>query len=117
MLHALARPPFHFGIARFFLGIGEAGNWPAAIKLTSEWFPPAERSTASGIFNSGAAIGAVVAPPLIAYLGINYSWQTAFIIIGCLGYVGYLLFGSLIIHQNNRTRRHLREKTYLQLNF
>jgi ACS family hexuronate transporter-like MFS transporter len=92
LLHALARLPFHFGIARFFLGIGEAGNWPAAIKLTSEWFPPAERSTASGIFNSGAAIGAVVAPPLIAYLGINYSWQTAFIIIGCLGYVWLFAF-------------------------
>lgn len=92
LLHALARLPLHFGIARFFLGIGEAGNWPAAIKLTSEWFPSAERATASGIFNSGAAIGAVVAPPLIAYLGTNYSWQTAFIIIGCLGYFWLVAF-------------------------
>ena len=58
LLHALARLPLHFGIARFFLGIGEAGNWPAAIKLTGEWFPSAERATASGIFNSGAAVGA-----------------------------------------------------------
>lgn len=87
LLHAFARLPFHFGICRFLLGIGEAGNWPAAIKLTSEWFTPEERSTATGIFNSGAAIGAVVAPPLIAWLGMNYGWQTTFIIIGLLGYI------------------------------
>jgi len=92
LLHALARLPLHFGIARFFLGIGEAGNWPAAIKLTGEWFPSAERATASGIFNSGAAVGAVVAPPLIAYLGTNYSWQTAFLIIGSLGYLWVFAF-------------------------
>jgi ACS family hexuronate transporter-like MFS transporter len=91
-LHALARLPWHFGIARFFLGIGEAGNWPAAIKLTGEWFPAAERSTASGIFNSGSAIGAVVAPPLIAYLGTNYGWQTTFIVIGSLGYLWLIFF-------------------------
>jgi ACS family hexuronate transporter-like MFS transporter len=92
LLHALARLPLHFGIARFFLGIGEAGNWPAAIKLTGEWFPSSERATASGIFNSGAAVGAVVAPPLIAYLGTNYNWETAFIIIGCLGYLWVFIF-------------------------
>jgi MFS transporter, ACS family, hexuronate transporter len=92
LLHAIARLPFHFGICRFLLGIGEAGNWPAAIKLTSEWFTPEERSTATGIFNSGAAIGAVVAPPLIAWLGTNYGWQSTFIIIGCAGYVWLVAF-------------------------
>jgi MFS transporter, ACS family, hexuronate transporter len=92
LLHALARLPFHFGICRFLLGIGEAGNWPAAIKLTSEWFTPEERSTATGIFNSGAAIGAVVAPPLIAWLGTHYGWQATFIIIGCLGYIWLAIF-------------------------
>lgn len=92
LLHALARLPLHFGIARFFLGIGEAGNWPAAIKLTGEWFPSAERSTASGIFNSGSAIGSVIAPPLIAYLGTSYGWQTTFIVIGVLGYLWLIAF-------------------------
>lgn len=87
LLHAIAMTPFQFGFFRFLLGIGEAGNWPAAIKLTSEWFPPNERSTASGIFNSGAAVGAVVAPPLIAWLGMTYGWQATFIIIGILGYL------------------------------
>lgn len=92
LLHAVARLPFHFGICRFLLGIGEAGNWPAAIKVTSEWFTPEERSTATGIFNSGAAIGAVVAPPLIAWLGTNYGWQSTFIIIGCVGYLWVACF-------------------------
>ncbi len=92
LLHALAMAPLHFGIFRFLLGVGEAGNWPAAIKLTSEWFPPAERSTATGIFNSGASIGAVVAPPLIAWLGTAYGWQTTFIIIGSAGYLWLAAF-------------------------
>lgn len=92
ILHALALTPFQFGFFRFLLGIGEAGNWPAAIKLTSEWFPPNERSTASGIFNSGAAVGAVVAPPLIAWLGTTYGWQITFVAIGVLGYIWLALF-------------------------
>lgn len=92
MLSALANTPFQFGVARFFLGIGEAGNWPAAIKLTNEWFPPSERSTASGIFNSGAAIGSIIAPPLIVYLGANYGWKTTFIIIGAVGYLWLAIY-------------------------
>ena len=92
ILHAIACSPFQFGLFRFLLGIGEAGNWPAAIKLTSEWFPPEERSTASGIFNSGAAAGAVVAPILIAWLGTNYGWQATFVVIGVLGYLWLAAF-------------------------
>lgn len=92
ILHAVARIPLHFGIFRGLLGIGEAGNWPAAIKLTGEWFTPEERSTASGIFNSGSAIGAVVAPPLIAWLGTTYGWQATFIAIGILGYLWLGIF-------------------------
>ena len=92
ILHALAMTPFQFGFFRFLLGIGEAGNWPAAIKLTSEWFPPNERSTASGIFNSGAAVGAVIAPPLIAWLGITFGWQITFVVIGVLGYLWLAAF-------------------------
>jgi len=95
LLHAVARTPLQFGFFRALLGIGEAGNWPAAIKLTGEWFPPEERSTASGIFNSGAAIGAVVAPPLIAWLGTSYGWQATFIVIGALGYTWLAVFWFL----------------------
>jgi ACS family hexuronate transporter-like MFS transporter len=92
ILHALALTPFQFGFFRFMLGIGEAGNWPSAIKLISEWFPSNERSTASGIFNSGASVGAVVAPPLIAWLGTTYGWQLTFVVIGVLGYLWLAIF-------------------------
>lgn len=92
LVHAFARTPLQFGICRFFLGIGEAGNWPAGLKLTSEWFPPHQRSTASGIFNSGSALGAIVAPPLVAVMGTNYGWQSTFIILGIAGYLWVALF-------------------------
>lgn len=92
LFHAFAITPLQFGICRFFLGIGEAGNWPAAIKLTSEWFPPHERSTASGIFNSGSALGAIIVPPMVAYLGIRYGWQSTFIILAVFGYLWLAAF-------------------------
>jgi MFS transporter, ACS family, aldohexuronate transporter len=66
MGHALARSAFGFGVARFFLGLGESGNFPVAIKTTAEWFPQKERSLATGIFNSGTNVGAIVAPALIS---------------------------------------------------
>jgi len=87
LFHAFVITPLQFGIVRFFLGIGEAGNWPAAIKLTREWFPPHERSFASGIFNTGSALGAIIAPPLVAYLSIRYGWQSTFIILAGFGYL------------------------------
>ena len=92
LLHAFATTPFQFGICRFLLGIGEAGNWPAALKLTSEWFRPHERSTASGIFNSGAAIGAIIVPPLIAIVASSYGWQSTFVILATLGYLWLVVF-------------------------
>jgi MFS transporter, ACS family, hexuronate transporter len=94
-LHAFARTPLQFGALRFLLGVGEAGNWPAAVKLTAEWFPPHERSTASGIFNSGGALGAVIAPPLLAWLGTSYGWRAAFLAVGVLGYLWLAAFWFL----------------------
>lgn len=95
LFHAFVVTPVQFGIARFFLGIGEAGNWPAGLKLTGEWFPPHERSTASGIFNSGSALGAIIVPPLIAYLGIRYGWRSTFIILAVFGYLWLIVFWLL----------------------
>lgn len=92
LLHAFAKTPLQFGIVRFFLGIGEAGNWPAGLKLTSEWFPVHERSTASGIFNSGSALGAIIVPPLVAYMSVAYGWQKTFILLAVLGYVWLVVF-------------------------
>jgi len=87
VLHAFARGPWSLGAFRFLLGMGEAGNWPAAVKVVAEWFPKRERAFASGIFNSGAAIGAVVAPPLVAWLVLRMGWPVAFVVVGVLGYL------------------------------
>lgn len=92
LFHAFAVTPLQFGVCRFLLGIGEAGNWPAALKLTSEWFPPHERSTASGIFNSGSALGAIIVPPLVAVMAIQYGWQSTFIILAVFGYLWLVVF-------------------------
>ena len=92
LFHAFAITPLQFGICRFLLGVGEAGNWPAALKLTGEWFPPHERSTASGIFNSGSAIGAIIVPPLVAVMTMRYGWQYTFIILALFGYLWLAVF-------------------------
>jgi ACS family hexuronate transporter-like MFS transporter len=87
ILHVFARGPLSLGCFRFLLGAGEAGNWPAGAKLVGEWFPPRERALASGIFNSGASIGAVISTPIIAWLVLRRGWQSAFIAMGTLGLV------------------------------
>ena len=80
MLHATAQNVYHLAAFRFMLGLGEAGNWPGAAKAVAEWFPVRERAFGMAIFNSGASIGAVVAPPLIAWVAISYGWRKAFFI-------------------------------------
>ena len=82
MAHALARSALGFGVARFFLGLGEAGNFPAAIKTVADWFPQRERSLATGIFNSGANVGAIVAPALIPWVTLRFGWRAAFLSTG-----------------------------------
>jgi MFS transporter, ACS family, hexuronate transporter len=91
MGHALASTVFGFGFARSLLGLSESGNFPAAIKATAEWFPKKERALATGIFNSGANIGAVVAPAVVPWLTVTYSWRAAFVFTGAIGFV-WLLF-------------------------
>ena len=87
MGHALAGGTFGFMIARGLLGIGEAGNFPASIKTVAEWFPQKERALAVGIFNSGANIGAVVAPAIVPPMALLFGWQTTFIATGALGFL------------------------------
>ena len=77
------------------LGLGEAGNWPAAVKVVTEWFPPKERSLASGIFNSGAGIGAMVGPTAVALLLIHFGWRPAFVIVGLIGYAWLIGFACV----------------------
>lgn len=85
LLHSLARGLVSLGLFRFTLGLGEAGNWPGAAKTVAEWFPVHERALGMAIFNSGAAIGSVLAPPLIVFLQMNYGWQATFLFSGSLG--------------------------------
>lgn len=83
--HAFAQGLLTFSIFRAVLGLAEAGNWPGATKGNAEWFPTKERALAQGIFNSGAAIGGIIAIPLIAYLTVFFSWKMVFVIIGLTG--------------------------------
>jgi ACS family hexuronate transporter-like MFS transporter len=90
-LHGVVKTTFGFGVARAALGLGESGNFPAAIKTVAEWFPKKERALATGIFNSGANIGAVFAPILVPTILALYGWEEAFIITGAIGFV-WLIF-------------------------
>ena len=103
MAHALARATFGFTIARAGLGLGESGNFPAAIKSVAEWFPKKERALATGIFNSGANIGAVVAPIMVPLILASFGWQMAFIITGSLGFI-WLIFWWFIYEIPSRKK-------------
>jgi len=87
VLHAAARSVWGFSLFRFLLGMGEAGNWPGAVRVIAEWFPPKERALAAGIFNSGSGLGAVLAPPLISGIILALGWRQAFVATGLLGFV------------------------------
>ncbi len=85
MLHSAARSVVGLGAARFLLGLGEGGGFPASAKAVAEWFPARERSLAVGLFNTGSAVGAVVAPPLIAAIVYWRDWRAVFLITGAMG--------------------------------
>ena len=91
VLHVFARSALSLGAFRFLLGMGEAGNWPAAVKVVAEWFPERERALAAGVFNSGSAVGAILAPPVVAFILLRWGWQPAFAATGMAGFV-WLLF-------------------------
>ncbi len=98
MAHALARSVFGFGLARFTLGIGEAANFPAAVKTVAEWFPKKERAFATGWFNAGSTAGAITAPLIVPLFALHLGWKWAFIITGALGFL-WLVFWWLYYHK------------------
>ncbi|MES3017690.1 MAG: MFS transporter [Bacteroidota bacterium] len=109
MLHAVARSVTGFGIARASLGIGEAGNFPAAVKAVSEWFPRKERALATGIFNSGTAVGSVVALILVPVIMQSYGWKGVFVITGAMGFI-WLAFWLVLYEIPSRQKRLTKEE-------
>ena len=112
MAHAFATGLRSLSSFRFILGLGEAGNWPGAAKTVAEWFPARQRALGMGIFNSGAAIGSIVAPPVIigltAYFGGH--WQTTFLVTGALGFLWLILW--LLLYETPKRHRWLTRDEY-----
>jgi ACS family hexuronate transporter-like MFS transporter len=102
-----------FIAARFALGIGESGNFPAAIKTVAEWFPRSERAFATGLFNAGTNIGAIVTPMVVPFITIRYGWQTAFVATGVVGFGWLVLWWSLYEPPDRHPRLAAPERAYI----
>jgi ACS family hexuronate transporter-like MFS transporter len=102
-----------FMLSRAVLAIGEGGNFPAAIKATAEYFPKKERSFATGIFNSGSNIGAVLAPLTVPWIARNYGWEQAFVLIGAIGFIWLLLWRWLYDKPERQARLSPKELAYI----
>ncbi len=114
MGHAFARSVTGFSAARFALGLGEAGNFPAAVKTVAEWFPKKERALATGLFNSGSNIGAIVTPLVVPWITREYGWRVAFIATGALGFVWLVFWLLLYRRPEEHTRLSTAELAYIR---
>ena len=114
MAHALAQSVMGFGIARFALGVGEAGNFPAAIKTTAEWHPRKERALATGIFNAGSNVGVIVAALVVPWVTLAYGWQWAFIVTGAMGFVWLIAWVLLYAPPEKQSRLSAAELAYIR---
>jgi ACS family hexuronate transporter-like MFS transporter len=108
LAHATARTATAFGVWRAALGFGEAGNWPGAAKVVGEWFPVRERALGMGIFNTGAAVGGALSPPIIAWLATLYGWRMTFVLTGVLGFIWLALW--LVLFQTPARHRWITER-------
>ncbi len=112
--HAFARSTFGFGIARSVLGLSEAGNFPAAIKTVAEWFPRKERALATGIFNSGSNVGAIIAPIAVPWIAVKWGWGLAFVLTGAIGLI-WLIFW-FIFYEIPQKQKRLLQPEYEYIN-
>ena len=96
--HALATTAQGFSAARFVLGLGEAGNFPGSLKTVSEWFPVKERGLATGIFNAGSNVGAILTPIVVPAIALAWGWRAAFVVVGSLGFLWLIVW--LIVYQS-----------------
>jgi len=113
MLHSIASSTLGFGIARTALGLGESGNFPAAIKSVAEWFPKKDRAFATGIFNSGTNIAAIAGPPLIAWIFISSGWKAAFVWTGSLGFIWLIFWLWFFQTPSKQKRLSVGERAYI----
>jgi len=113
MLHATARGAFGLGAFRFLLGLGESGNFMAAEKAISEWFPARERGFANGLVNAAAATGAIISPPLIAFVTLHYGWRFAFAATGALGFLWLAAWLALYHIPQSHPRITEEERAYI----
>ncbi len=114
MAHALARTVFGFGAARVALGLGEAVNFPACVRAVTEWFPQRERSVATGLFNSGSNVGAIVAPLLVPLLFLSFGWKMAFVALGLAGFAWLILWLALYDPLEQSKRVGAAERAYIE---
>lgn len=114
VLHAVVKSSIGFAIARAGLGLGESGNFPSAIKTVTEWFPKKERALATGFFDSGSNIGAVLAPVVIPWLLGAFGWQMAFIFTGSLGFIWLVAWLFLFEVPAKHKKLSAAERAYIQ---
>ena len=105
---------FQFSAARFVLGIGEAGNFPAGIKAVSEWFPAKERALATGVFNAGANIGAVITPLIVPAITLAFGWRMAFIVTGLASLVWLVAWIAIYRRPREQPRVGAAELAYIE---
>jgi ACS family hexuronate transporter-like MFS transporter len=112
--HALARSVFGFGVARFTLGLGEAGNFPASIKTVAEWFPKKERALATGIFNAGTNVGVLAAAAIVPWVTDSFGWKWAFIVTGLVGFVWLAFWWVIYRHPDDHPNLSEEERAHIQ---
>ena len=112
--HGLAYSVFGFAVARFALGLGESGNFPAAIKATAEWFPRHERAFATGIFNAGSNVGAIVTAILVPWITLTWGWREAFVVTGLIGFVWLVFWWPMYRAPGEHPRLRPAERAYIE---
>src|SRR5215472_10359846 len=112
--HALARTPLGFGVARVALGVGEAGNFPAAVKTVAEWFPKRERALATGVFNSGTNLGATLTPLVVPWIVNRFSWQAAFLSTRLFSAIPIFFWVTMYRRPQEHARLSVSELRYIQ---
>jgi ACS family hexuronate transporter-like MFS transporter len=112
--HALAASVIGFALARFALGLGESGNFPAAIKTVAEWFPRRERAFATGIFNAGSNVGAILAPLMVPWITITWGWRAAFAVTGLMGLIWVFFWWPLYRKPSEHPRLGAAERAHIE---